>query len=204
MMGPCNRLHGRRKLNAHFQNGQLKGRIMLIDEALIAYLRNRDLSQYCVPRCLALEVKANMMEGSPPGPLMRQVKMFEDLSIKNRDIKQDVALELLRGMEGSNIASYLPMCYCRDVIPIDFSLEDGIFCSHRNCQIMLFHKTCLEDLGILDVDQVSHWYCTECHDKMQLLAYKALGESGFDNVRGDATAPSIARVPTPCTTSICK
>jgi hypothetical protein len=165
---------------------------MLVDDDLLNYLmldprdRSRDSQTSGVLRRLAAEYAANM-KGSAPGPLMQQESLFDRLWNKNAIMKHDITQEMLMSMRESVVLSGTPLiCYCQDVIPYDLSAKNLVLCSHADCRFLLFHETCVKDMG---VDKVSRWYCTECHGRMQLLAYKTLRDLGFDDVPNDDTVP---------------
>lgn len=190
--GPYNRLHGQKLLAAYSQNEQLKGRIMLVDEDLLNYLmtdprdRLRHSDNSTIMQRLAAEYAANM-KGTAPGPLMQQESLFDRLWNKNAIMKHEITQEMLMNMRETVVMSGTPLiCYCQDVLPDDVCAKTLVVCAHADCRFLLFHKTCVKDMG---VEKVSRWYCTECHSKMQLLAYKTLRELGFDDVPSDDNVP---------------
>lgn len=188
--GPYNRAYAQKLLNDYRQHEHLKDRIMMVDEDLLSYLmmdpadRSHDLQKSKVLKRLAAECAANI-KGSPPGPLMQQEALFDRLWNKNNIMKHEITQGMLTGLKEVMVVAGAPlMCYCRNALPRGMSNNNVVECSHRDCRFKFFHKTCVKDLG---TDLVSRWYCTECHGKMQLLAYKTLRDLGFDDVPDEDT-----------------
>ncbi|KAH7089271.1 hypothetical protein FB567DRAFT_591382 [Paraphoma chrysanthemicola] len=187
--GPFNRLHGEKLLAKYEQDEHIKGRIMLVDSDLINYFmvdpRDRTLARYSssVPKRLATEY-ADYANGYNPGPLMEQEKKFERLWAKNIIIKRQLSRDMLadvqqRKMENAQMDSY---CYCHEIMPEDGAPKNVLECSHRDCPIGYFHKSCIKKLG---ADKVSRWFCTMCEQKMRTVAHQTLRDLGFDDVPND-------------------
>lgn len=176
--GPYNRLRSEKLLAMYQKDDRFKGRIMLVDNDVFEYFftdpadRMRNRNGLCVPKRLATEYD-EFEEGYNPGPLMLQEKLFEQLWSKNRLIKDQLSGDLLattqkHQFEHANTPSF---CYCHDNIPKSGLPKDVVECSHRDCSMKYFHKSCVKKLGF---DKVSHWYCTNCEYEMKYAACTAL------------------------------
>ncbi|KAF1841280.1 uncharacterized protein K460DRAFT_399093 [Cucurbitaria berberidis CBS 394.84] len=185
--GPYNRLRGEKLMDMYEKDSRTKGRLMLVDEDLISYFmedpssraRNRDLS--AVPERLAAEY-IGCADGYIPGPLMGQERQFEHLWNKNKVIKEQISRNMLQAIQRQKFerpgAEY--MCYCQENVPEEgLATKNVITCSHRDCDVVYFHKSCVKNLG---VDKVSLWFCTSCEKRMKVLAHQTLRNLGYTDV----------------------
>lgn len=53
-----------------------------------------------------------------------------------------------------NIETERQICFCKKSVNVDTTIE----CSSGDCQIVLFHQCCVNDLG----DENDDWYCPNC------------------------------------------
>jgi hypothetical protein len=190
--GPYNRLRGEKLLGMYQKDDRFKGRIMLVDNDVLEYFftdpvdRMRNRNALDVPKRLATEYD-EFEEGYNPGPLMLQEKLFEQLWSKNRLIKDQLSGDLLATTQKHQFehADTPSFCYCHDNVPESGLPKDIVECSHRDCGIKYFHKSCVKKLGF---DKVSRWYCTNCEEEMKFVAHKTLRALGYTDVPDDEAA----------------
>lgn len=163
-----------------------KGRIMLVDDDLVDYFAEMSVSSLpmnmmsaMVPARLKTEY-ADFCDGYRPGPLMLQCRQFEQLLAKNKIAKHNVTSEMLCAIQ----AKFQPlranrMCYCYAPVPAAGLAGDFVVCSHRGCDTVFFHKSCIQKLG---AEKATRWYCTACEEKMSVLARKTLRQMGYTDV----------------------
>lgn len=190
--GPYNRLRGR-KLQALYEKDPIfKGRIMLVDEDmamwLLSDLPNRDSRNPSsvfnrlidMPQRLSLEY-ADFQGGYNPGPLMEQERIFERIRQKNKVMKQQITRNMLLNFQRKNNdrEGITYMCYCHDEAPEHLAMKDVVTCSHRDCKVSYFHKSCVMKLG---VDKVSCWYCTACEHRMGAAVRQFLRDMGCTDI----------------------
>ncbi|KAF1944313.1 hypothetical protein EJ02DRAFT_398438 [Clathrospora elynae] len=185
--GPYNRLRGEKLLAQYDKDSRTKGRLMLVDDDLVNYFmedptaRARNRNPGAVPGRLAREY-SDYAEGYNPGPLMEQERQFERLWNRNKIIKQQISQELLQNIQHHQleVAGTAYMCYCRATAPKQDPLgKDVIMCSHRDCPITYFHKSCVKKLG---AEKVSRWLCTSCEKEMRVLACQTLRGLGYTDI----------------------
>ena len=184
--GPYNRLRGEKLKATYQQDNMFKGRILLADDDMATWLM-KDPSKHDLrvpsnifdrltdmPKRLALEY-AEYYCGYNPGPLMEQERLFERIRQKNKAMKQQLTMGMLLEFQRSNIdrKGVVYMCYCHDEAPAQFASKDIVMCSHRDCEVGYFHKSCVKKLG---VEKVSRWYCTDCEKQMRVVASQMLGD----------------------------
>jgi len=163
----------------HFKN-----RIMLVDYEIMEYLQmdpaTRMFDKLSIPKRLAYEYE-DFADGHKPGPLMKQEDNFERLRSKNKLLKRKITQEMLGKIarEKFERKDQDSMCYCHVSIPEEGLPKGTVECAHRNCSMKYFHRACVKNLG---VDQVTRWYCTECHEHMRILANQTLRSLGYDDV----------------------
>ena len=168
------------------KNSRTKGRLMLVDADLVYYVMEHALSRARVsdlgamPERLATEY-ADFAHGYSAGSLMEQERQFERLWHKNRATKDRITQRMLQDIQSRRPerANAPYMCYCQDTVPKDGITKDIITCSHHDCDLVYFHRTCIKKLGF---EKVSRWYCTSCEKKMKTLAQQTLRNLCYTDV----------------------
>ncbi|CAO2654626.1 Nn.00g113590.m01.CDS01 [Neocucurbitaria sp. VM-36] len=189
--GPYNRLRGEKLLAMYEKDSRTSGRLMLVDDDMVHYLmqdpscRAHNGEPIAMPERLAVEY-TDFADGHNPGPLMEQERQFERLWQKNKAIKQHISRKMLQDIQRRTFerpgTEYI--CYCQAAVPEEnHDSIDIIPCSYRDCERVLFHKSCVKNLG---VDKVSRWYCTSCEKEMQALARVTLRALGFKDIPYEA------------------
>ncbi|CAN9084217.1 unnamed protein product [Alternaria alternata] len=185
--GPFNRLRGEKLLSLYEKDHRTKGRLMLIDDDLINYFmedpisRSRNRNPDGVPARLQKEYD-DVKNGYNPGTLMAQELRFERLYAKNGFMKQELTQSMLQDIQRNEFERLDTryMCYCRAALPkTGSSKTDIIVCSYRDCSTGNFHRSCIKKLGF---GLVSRWYCTECEQKMKVLARQTLRRLGYTDI----------------------
>jgi hypothetical protein len=171
------------------KDARFKGRIMLVDNDLLEYfiqdpssrMANRHTTD--APKRLAIEYN-HFEDGYNPGTLMHQEKLFEQLWLKNKFIKHQLSSEMLADVQhGVFEHTKKFFCYCHDNMPKGGAApKDVVECTHRDCKLTYFHKSCVKKLGVA---KVSRWLCTGCEENMRSLAYRTLRKLGYDDVPDD-------------------
>jgi hypothetical protein len=158
---------------------RFKDRIMLVDEDLLKWFTKDPLAR--MPSRLAMEYDMSV-EGYNSGPLMKQETYFDQLWRKNAVIKHQLLTKMLADIqhnhfEHTNTPSF---CYCHDNMPQDgVPPKNVVECTHCDCEIKYFHKSCVKKLGF---EKVSRWLCIDCEDSMRALAYRTLRRLGYKGV----------------------
>lgn len=185
--GPFNRLRGEKLLSLYEKDHRTKGRLMLIDDDLINYFmedpisRSRNRNPDGVPARLQKEYD-DVKNGYNPGTLMAQELRFERLYAKNGFMKQELTQSMLQDIQRNEFERLDTryMCYCRAALPkTESSKTDIVVCSYRDCSTGNFHRSCIKKLGF---GLVSRWYCTECEQKMKVLARQTLRRLGYTDI----------------------
>ncbi|KAH7350378.1 hypothetical protein BKA66DRAFT_290268 [Pyrenochaeta sp. MPI-SDFR-AT-0127] len=186
--GPYNAFHGGKVLEACEKDSQTRGRFMLIDSALFCYLQGDPATLFMrgiKSKTMPVVLKEELIQyscGKDSGIFMKKEETYRRLWYHNRAINTRSAWKMLKQVlhKKSQNADTVYMCYCRDLVLEDcVDPTSVVMCSHRDCNLVYFHKSCIKGFG---VDAGSQWFCTPCGRKMQELAHQTLRILGFTDI----------------------